>query len=139
MYIDKQLEFSDEQAVTASAASTDVIDFGSKKRVAVGDKKYIAVTVKEAAAAAGAATVTFKLQGDDAENFGSAVDVFSSAAIGKADLVVGYQFYIEVPLSFNYRYMRMYYTVATGPLTAGKFDAHFVEDIHQNDIYPDAL
>ena len=138
MIVDKSLELSSEQAVTASAASTNYVDLGVASRPGVA-QKYIAITVKEAAAAAGAATVTFKLQSDSDSAFGSAVDESTTAAIGKADLVLGKQIFIPLPVEMEARYFRMYYTVASGPLTAGKFDAHVVEGIQMNQAYPDAL
>ena len=46
-----------------------------------------------------------------------------TGAIGKATLVAGYKVF-EVPIPFKLqRYAKLVYTVATGPLTAGKFDA----------------
>jgi hypothetical protein len=65
--------------------------------------------------------VTFALQ-DSADN-SSFADIFTTGAIGKATLVAGYiVFTIAIPPTHR-RYLRINYTVATGPLTAGKFDA----------------
>jgi hypothetical protein len=136
MYIDKLLQVSNEQAVTASAASTDVIDFGqTNPNVGMNDRTSLVVTVDETATAAGAATVTFALQ-DSADNSAWA-DVAVTAAIGKATLVAGYQHVIPMPTKLR-RYCRMNYTVATGPLTAGKFSAQVVAGIQQNVAMPDS-
>ena len=137
MYIDKALQVSNEQAVTASAASTDVINFGqANPNVGMDDRSKMVITVDEAATASGAATVTFSVQ-DSADN-SSFADVAVTAAIGKATLVAGYQHVIPMPTKLR-RYVRVYYTVATGPLTAGKFSAQVVAGIQQNVAYPDAL
>ncbi|NYT44601.1 hypothetical protein H0A64_07140 [Alcaligenaceae bacterium] len=137
MYIDKFLQVSDDQAVTATAASTDVIDFGqAKPNSGMSDRLSMVVTVGEGATAAGAATVTFTVQ-DSADN-SSFADVISSGAIGKAALALGSQIVLPMPTQHR-RYVRLNYTVATGPLTAGKFSAQVVTGIQQNDPYPDAL
>ena len=121
MFIDKSLQVSDAQAVTASAASTDVIDFGqANPNTGMDDRSSMVITVDEAAAATGAATVTISVQ-DSADN-STFADVAVTAAIGKATLVAGYQHVIPMPTKLR-RYCRVYYTVATGPLTAGKFSA----------------
>lgn len=137
MFIDKFLQVSNEQAVTSSAASTDVIDFGqANPNVGMDDLSKMVITVDEAATASGAATVTFSVQ-DSADN-SSFADVAVTAAIGKATLVDGHQIVIPMPTKLR-RYCRVYYTVATGPLTAGKFSAQVVTGIQQNVAYPDAL
>lgn len=135
MLIDKALQVSNEQAVTSSAASTDVIDTGqTTPDLGVADL-YLVITTDEAATASGSATVTFSLQ-DSADN-SSFADVAVTAAIGKATLVAGYQHVIPLPTKLR-RYLRAYYTVATGPLTAGKFSAQIVAGYQQNTPKPDS-
>lgn len=136
MIIDKLLQVSNEQAVTASAASTDVIDFGqANPDIGVNDMSNMVITTDEAATAAGAATVTFSVQ--DSANNATFADVAVTAAIGKATLALGYQHVIPMPYKLR-RYCRVYYTVATGPLTAGKFSAQLVTGITQNTPKPDS-
>lgn len=137
MYIDKALQVSDGQAVTATAPSTDVIDFGqATPNSGMSSMLSMVVTVGEAATAAGAATVTISVQ-DSADNTNFA-DVASTAAIGKAALPLGGQVVIPMPV-IHRRYVRLNYAVATGPLTAGKFSAQVVAGIQQNTPMPDAL
>lgn len=137
MFIDKNLQVSNAQAVTATAASTDVIDFGqANPNVGMDDRSSMVITVDAAATAVGDATVTFAVQ-DSADNVTFA-DAAVSAAIGKAALVAGYQHIIPMPTKLR-RYCRVNYTVATGPLTAGAFSAQVVSGIQQNVAYPDAL
>lgn len=136
MYIDKNLQVSNEQAVTATAASTDVIDFGqANPDVGMTDLCSMVITVDESAAAAGAATVTFAVQ-DSADNAAFA-DTAVTAAIPKATLVAGYQHVIPLPTKMR-RYCRLNYTVGTGPLTAGKFSAQIVTGFQQNVPKPDS-
>ncbi|MBR0568366.1 hypothetical protein J5J83_19770 [Azoarcus sp. L1K30] len=137
MLIDKALQVSSEQAVTSSAASTDVIDFGqANPNSGMSGHLSAVITTDEAATASGAATVTFSVQ-DSADN-SSFADVAVTAAIGKASLTAGAQIVIPMPIKHR-RYVRVYYTVGTGPLTAGKFSAQVVAGIQANTAYPDAL
>jgi len=95
----------------------------------------MAITVDESATAAGAATVTFAVQ--DSADGAAFADVAVTAAIGKALLTAGAQIIIPMPTSLR-RYCRVFYTVTTGPLTAGKFSAQVVTGIQQNVAKPDA-
>jgi hypothetical protein len=128
MIIDKNLQVSAAQAVTASAASTDYIDQG-----AAGDAYEplkLVVQVREAATDSGSANVNFQVETDSDSGFATAkVVAFDSGAIGKAALTLNSE-PVKVTLPYGMkRYIRVYYTVATGPLTAGKFDAFLVKDV----------
>lgn len=137
MIIDRFLQVSNEQAVTASAASTDVIDFGqTNPNTGMSDHLDLSITVDETVTAAGAATVTFSIQ-DSADN-SSFADIAATVAIGKAALPVSSQIVIPMP-KLHRRYVRVYYTVATGPLTAGKFSAQFVTGLQLNTPTPGQL
>lgn len=81
-------------------------------------------------------TVTFSVQ-DSADN-STFADVAVTAAIAKTSLTLGAQFVIKMPYKLR-RYTRVYYTVATGPLTAGKFSAQVVTGITQNTPKPDSV
>ena len=139
MYTDKQLEFSSEQAVTATAASTNNIDLGAARDVGVSEGLHVFVNVDEAAVSAGASTLVVALEVDSDPAFGSAKVVATTAAIPKATLVAGHSFYLPVPVGADERYMRLNYTVGTANLTAGKFTASIVKDIQSSKAYPDAL
>lgn len=130
MIFDQQTLLSDAQAITTSAASTNVIDLGPiasgiVRDVGKGKPIPLLVQVVEQFTAAGAGTLTIELQACAAENFGSNVKtVWTSPAIGKADLKPGRVIVPEyIPRGADLRYLRFYYTVATGPMTAGKITA----------------
>ncbi|MDZ7789731.1 MAG: hypothetical protein U5L08_04405 [Xanthomonadales bacterium] len=137
MIIDKALQVSDKQAVTATAASTDVVDFGqANPNLGNGAQPtYMVVTVDEAATATGDATVQFAVQ--DSADDSTFDDVALTKAIGKADLAAGEQIVIPMPVGLR-RYARLNYTVATGPLTAGKFSAQIVTGVQQNNPQPNS-
>lgn len=123
--LDKGLEFSDAQAVTASAASTNVLDLGvvAPNTGRGSNQMYLQIVVNTTADASGSATVAFALEDSADDSSFAVVPGVSVAAIGKATLVAGYiVLTIALPPRLR-RYIRVYYTVATGPLTAGKFDA----------------
>lgn len=135
MMYDKLNTFGTEQAVTSTAASTDIIDLGAVRDIGNGEPLELVILVTESATASGAATVTFDLQTDDNSGFSSAATLASSGAIGKAALTAGTEVLrIEVPFDVE-RYLRVYYTVATGPLTAGKFTAFLAHSRQANKAY----
>ncbi len=141
MIKDAENEFSADQAITATARSTNHIDLGASgtppggaqaltRDIGQGKPIPILCEVVEAFTAAGAATLTVDAETDDNTGFSSAKNVWSSGAIAKATLVVGYQFLIYyVPRSTDERYFGLNYTVATGPFTAGKINAGIVASL----------
>lgn len=130
MITDALLLLSDEQAVTASAVSTNTVDLGVARDVGAGENLEVVFVVDEAALAAGAATVEFQVVGSTAEALTSPVVLGSSGAIGKASLILGAQVTVSINqndlVPLGYRYLGANYVVATGPLTAGKFTASVV-------------
>lgn len=137
MILDKGNLVSSAQAVTSSAGSTDVIDLSQARAIGDGEELEFFVNVDTAATAAGAATVTFQVQTDDNSAFSSPTTVIQTDAIPKATLAAGYQIKISLPVGATpERYLRLYYSVATGPLTAGAFTAGLVLDAQNSRAYP---
>lgn len=137
MIIDRFLKVSRNQAVTATAPSTDVIDFGqTNPNTGLHDRLDMVVTVGAAATAAGAATVQISVQ-DSATGSSGWADVISSGAVPIANLGAGAQIVLSMPTQHR-RYVRVNYTVATGPLTGGTFSAQVVEGIQLNTPHPAA-
>ena len=137
MILDKGNLVSSAQAVTSSAGSTDVIDLSQARAIGDGEELEFFVNVDTAATAAGAATVTFQVQTDDNSACSSPTTVIQTDAIPKATLVAGYQIKISLPVGATpERYLRLYYSVATGPLTAGAFTAGLVLDAQNSRAYP---
>ena len=126
MYIDRQNLFSQDQAVTTSAASTDYIDLGVARDIGNGERPEILVLCTQDVTAAGAATVTVALQSDDNASFSSPANLVLSDAVPKASLVAGTEVLrVAVPHGTE-RYLRLFYIVDTGPLTSGKFTSGLV-------------
>lgn len=144
MILDELTEFSDAQAVTATAIS-DVIDLGATptlRSINDGRQLMLVISVDAQATASGSATVTFSLESDSTANLATSATVhWTSKAVGKATLAPGY-IVAKVPLPVDARYERylgVRYTVASGPLTAGAFSAALVLDAPNWSAYPDAV
>lgn len=118
------------QAVTNSAASANVYDLG-KSGLRVGNPLFVCSRVHTTAEAAGDATVTIALQSSDDVTFAENVEtLYTTSAIGKAALVAdSHVFMLDIGAMKLKRYIRGYYTVATGPLTAGAFDLYLTSAI----------
>ena len=131
MIIDKELLMSDKQIVTANTPSADVIDM-SRGGDAEGKPLEVVIQVNETVTADGAATVTFALETDDNTDFSTPKTLWSSGALGKATLVNGYTVFSgKLPRGAE-RYVRVNYTVGTGPLTKGKFSAFLTNGVQKN-------
>ena len=125
MIIDKELELSDAQALTATAVSTNVIDLGVDRDMGKGEPVPITVEVQTILDSAGdAATLVVTLETDDNEAFASAATVWTSGTIAEATLVAGYKFAINYLPRENERYLRLVYTVAVEDFTSGNIDAY---------------
>lgn len=122
--IDAQLELSDAQAVTASAASTNVIDLtATAPNLGQGSQDlYLQVICDTTADSSGdAATLDIALQ--DSANNSSFANVLASVQLAEASVTAGTTLFItKLPPNLR-RYIRVYYTVGTENFTAGKFDA----------------
>jgi hypothetical protein len=137
MIIDNTLVLSDAQAITASAASTNIIDLGAagtpygagsavRRDIGIGTNIPIEISVNTTFATLTSLTVTLQL--DDDVAFGSPTSLAVGAAIPVATLVAGYRFTfpVEIPEGANERYMRLLYTVTGSNATAGKVFAGIV-------------
>jgi len=126
---DAMFEFSDAQTLTATAASTNVIDLqDSDLELGAGTPVYLNVRVGATAltSSGSSATLTIALAGDtDATIDGSSTVVFQTAAIAEASCTAGAKLLsIALPVKFDdNQYIGLYYTVGTEDFTAGTIDA----------------
>jgi hypothetical protein len=148
MILDKRTEFCDATALDTTGTDTDlignVIDLGTTSRdVGNGEPLYLVIQVDTAADSLGEATVQFHLASDAQEAIatdGSATYHWSSAAIGKATLIAGYQVcVIALPGGTYERYLGILTTTGTAALTAGKVNAFLTKDPHGWTAYAAAI
>lgn len=135
MYIDYQNMFSNGQAVTVTAASTNVLDLGANHAYIqpLFEKGLVKILCQVVTTFTGATSMSVALQTDSAEGFGTVDTLYTTAAIAEASLVAGYQYRIGgFPLGIK-RYVRLNYTVV-GTHGAGAIDAALVLDLQSNGV-----
>lgn len=111
-YVDAQNLYSDAQALTVTAVSTNLIDHGQDRNLGVGKPLGIVITVD--VSAAGGGTLTISLQADDNSGFASPATVSTTTAIAAATLVAGAQIVLPVPPdTLMERFSRLNYVLAT--------------------------
>lgn len=141
MILDKLLMFSEAQAVTATAASTDTIDLGpikgNRRDIGVGEPLEFWATVNASAAAAGAATLNVQLQ--TSSDNSAWTTLYDSGSIALASLTVGKRILSTKVPQGVLKYLRVNYVVGTGPLTAGAFTSGINLDVDANTHYATAF
>ena len=129
MYWDGHCEFSDAQAVTASAASTNLYD---ARADGLGAGEPIQVHASVQTTFVGITSLSVALQSSDGTGFGTSTTHWTGPAIALASLAAGYRFNVPAVPSNGDRYWRLYYTVVGGAGTAGKIDAGLVHTKQTN-------
>lgn len=142
MIFSAQEIFSDDQAVTATAVSTNVIDLGVRGTpfgaVAalngdVGKGNEIPLLVQVTAAFATLTSLTVTLETSANADLSASTVLYSSGAIAAADLVAGKLLAPRVlPDGAVGRYLGLRYTVAGDPATAGTITAGIVDGVQTN-------
>lgn len=135
MIMDRQLQFSDSQAVTATAISTDVVDLGddvTTRNIGGTNPLYLVLQTDVLATDSGSdATLAVTLESDSTANLATSATVHASTgtmAFGTFS-PAGTTFAV-LPLPFGQyeRFLGVRYTVGSGPLTAGAFSAFLTRD-----------
>lgn len=129
MLLDAKLRFSNAQAITATAASTDVIDRGDTKDVGRGADIPLVIQVVEAFN--NLTTLTVDVQTDDNSSFSSPRSLFT-VALPLADLKVGFQAPVITLPKLTERYLRVNYTVTGTAPTTGKVTAGITAGVQTN-------
>ena len=129
MLLDQQALFSAAQAITATAASTNVIDTGSNKDV--GKYGDIPLLIQVVEGFNNLTSLTVTVQTDDNSAFSSAADVLAMT-IPLASLVLGDKSpVITLPMKME-RYIRLNYTVTGTAPTTGKVTAGITGGVQTN-------
>lgn len=138
MKTDRENQYSGAQALTATAASTDIVDHGADRNIGIGEPMCVLVTVDVAAdGTTGDETYTAKVETDDNAAFGSPTTISMEVTIPRT-AVAGDKFAIPIPPDTNSeRFTRVKYTLggttptltATARLVPQKF-------LQNNVVYP---
>lgn len=121
MILDKQTLLSDAQAITATAASTNLIDLGVARDIGKG--KEIPLLIQVVESFNNLTSLKIDIETDDNSGFASAKVVASHTAV-LADLVAGFIVPLDkVPRGTKERYVRLNYTVTGAAPAAGKITA----------------
>lgn len=146
MIFDLTEQFSNAQAVTATAASTNVLDTGNpgtvygaaaalRRDLGKGTKVPLAVRVVQSFNNLTSLIITYEVA-DDAAFSTNKTTVFTSPTYVLADLATGAHLLLpdQVPVEANRRYHRLLYTVAGTAPTLGQITAGIVADNQTNNI-----
>lgn len=134
MIMDATTLFSNAQAITATAVSTNIVDLGAAgtvygaaaaitRDIGKGADIPLKVTVVESFNTL--TSLTISIETDDNSGFASAKTVWTSPAYLLVDLATGAKLLLpdSIPLGTDERYVRLRYTVAGTPPTLGKITA----------------
>lgn len=129
MLLDAKLLMSDKQAITATAASTDVIDRGDTKDV--GKAGDIPLLIQVTETFNNLTSLAVAIQTADNSAF-SSPKTLATVTVPVADLKAGYQTpVITLPKGVQ-RYLRINYTVTGDAPTTGRITAGIVAGVQTN-------
>lgn len=148
MIMDGDLLFSDAQAVTATAASSNYYDTGplftgnTGRNIGVSGELYFSISVDVAMTDSGSdSTVAVSLETDDNTSFSSVATVATLVTI-PAVTAAGTKYFVKVPIATTVpyeRYLQIKYTLANGNLTTGSFTVALVKNIDNWTSYASAV
>ena len=125
MYIDAQHLFSDSQALTATANSTNLIDLGGDHNVGIGEPMAVVISVEVALDDGnGDETYVFTVETDDNSSFSSAATIATKTAT-RGD-AAGTKYVLPIPADTSAeQYLRVVYTLG-GTSPSGTVSAFLI-------------
>ncbi|WP_432735839.1 Bbp16 family capsid cement protein [Maridesulfovibrio sp. FT414] len=129
MFLDKELCFCEEQSVTASAVSQNVINVGEdcgsgsavRLKVMVDGEDFATLT-----------SLRVGVQASGTEDFALFDTLFESGSIPVADLKQGYSFPLPTLPVKHKAFLRLSFTVTGANATAGKLSGYVIMDDQTN-------
>ena len=144
MIIDKQNEFSDSQAVTTTAISTNVINtlpgitYETSQNLG-NTPGALFLVIQVDTAFVGGTSLAVSVESDSTANLATSPTIHASTgAIPAATLVPGYQVVMPLPAGEVEKYLGLRYT-AVGTFTGGAISAFLSRDHQSWRAYNDAL
>lgn len=129
MILDSQTLFSENQAITADAPSTNVLDLGAPRNIGPGVPVPLLVQVTEDFD--NLTDLRVAIQTDSDEAFSAPVTVVE-ASLPLAKLTAGARFPFLVMPEIGGRYVRLFYDVTGTAPTAGRVTAGIVWGLQTN-------
>lgn len=127
---DEETTFSEEQAITGSAISTNIIDLKAARTMGTGARPLFVVLKVTTAFTDSSdnSSATVILQTDSIEAFNSATNSQTLGTIA-TNAAIGDGFVMSIgPNAANERYLGVYYEVAGGNFTTGKVTTFITPD-----------
>jgi len=125
---------SDEQAITASAASTNKFPVPASANIGAGEPMVIQFCViEDFDSAADGASLAVSVRTDDNAGFSSPTTLLTGPTIAEATLTAGYKFTIPLPGQGYEDYLDVYYSVTGEDFTDGKITAAIVHTAQTNE------
>lgn len=159
MYVDTQTSFSDSQALTATAISSNVYDLFStlaggtsnangvspNAKLDIGSGPgdlYLVVRTNVALTGGTSPTLTITLEtADDAGLTTNDQVLFSSGALAQSAFSAAGSTLVAIrlPIALYRRYVGLRYTITGGPLTGGSVDAFLTPTLDIDRVYQSAI
>lgn len=124
MILDSEALYSDDQVITTTADSTNILDLAKNS----GPGEPVRILIQVTATFVGGTSITIDLETDDNDSFGTLSTIGSTPTIVTATLVAGYKFSINFVPDAMERYSRLEYTIV-GSFTPGSITAGIVFDV----------
>lgn len=141
MIIDSLNLFSDAQAITAAAGSTNTIDLSAVRDIGTGTPLHVVIAVDVAFTDGSSdSTLTVALEGDSTTSFtpDATQDLVTIPALAAA----GNKYIVTLSpgsAPLQYRYIRLKYTPNNGDLTTGSVTAFIAMDVDKYTSYADNI
>lgn len=132
--IDAFALFSNDQAITADAASTDHYDLQEVRDLGPGCPLWVVITITETFD--NLTSLAINLRVDDNDSFSSPTIIAGTGSIAAASLVAGARFAIAIPPNGiavgGEQYMHVYYDVIGTNPANGKVHAYLSPNVPQD-------
>ena len=137
MIFDKLLQFSANQALSATAASDNSVDLGASRPIGPGEPLWLVVVAKTGLAGT-TPTMTVGVETDDNSSFSSAATQIVSGSLTDTTFPTGTIFSMPWPM-VNEQYARLKYTLG-GTTPTATVDAFLTnQDPTTWQSFPDAI
>lgn len=141
MYVDALLLFSNAQAVTAAAASTNYVDLGAVRDIGTGQPLYVVSCCTVAMTDSGSdSQLDVILYADSTSTFtpDAQQTLFQFPATSAAGtILISALDPVSAPL--QYRYIQLYYSPLNGNLSAGTFTSFMTHNVDRFKAYADNI